>query len=178
MTGKKILFQGKHINLVAEGRWEFAERPRVCGIVFIAAMTPEKRVIMVEQYRPPVGRIVVELPAGLAGDIPGQEHEDLAVAARRELLEETGYEAAEMHKVMEGVPSAGICSEVLTLFVATGLRKVSEGGGDAHEQITVHEVPIGQMNDWLAAQTALGKTVDYKVYAGLWHLETLRKSCA
>src|SRR5580704_13589060 len=91
---KRTLFEGKHIRMVARGDWEYAERKNVTGIVAIIAVTAEGKLLLVEQYRPPLGKTVIELPAGLAGDIAGQEGEAMVTAARRELLEETGYEAA------------------------------------------------------------------------------------
>ena len=120
---KKILAQGRHLRFVSRDGWEFAERPHVTGIVVIVAVTPEDKLILVEQYRPPVGRRVLELPAGLAGDIDGAEDEDLSEAARRELLEETGYQAKSFVRLCEGPSSAGICSEVLTFFRRRDSRK-------------------------------------------------------
>jgi ADP-ribose pyrophosphatase len=68
---KEILYSGKHVQFVKIGNWEFADRPRISGIVVITALTPEGEVLFVEQFRPPVGKSVIELPAGLAGDIAG-----------------------------------------------------------------------------------------------------------
>jgi ADP-ribose pyrophosphatase len=99
--------------------------------------------------------------------VAGQEGEDLANAARRELLEETGYEAAEMRQVAEGTPSAGITDEVITIYRATGLKKTGLGEGDGSEQITLHEIEVSRVVQWLEAQRAAGKLVDLKVYAGL-----------
>ena len=110
----------------------------VTGIVAIIAVTDDGKLLLVEQDRPPVGRRVIELPAGLAGDENGAEHEDLATAARRELREETGYDAAEMVRVAAGPPSAGMTDEVITLFRARGLRKVDDAGGVGSEQITLN----------------------------------------
>jgi len=90
---KEVLYQGRHVDFVKVGNWEFADRPAISGIVAIAAVTPEGEALFVEQFRPPVGKLVIELPAGLAGDVSGSEKEELAEAAKRELLEETGYEA-------------------------------------------------------------------------------------
>src|SRR4051812_22417920 len=92
----KTLCDGKHIRLVQKGKWEFVERKKVSGIVGIVAVTDDGKLILVEQFRPPVNKRVIEIPAGLAGDVAGREEESLETAARRELLEETGYEAREM----------------------------------------------------------------------------------
>lgn len=165
---KETLFQGRHLHLVRAGSWEYAERPGVTGIVGILAVTEERKLLLIEQFRPPVGRRVIELPAGLAGDLPQYQIESLATAAQRELLEETGYQAREMEYLVEGPPSAGITSEVLTLFRAHGLSKVNEGGGDATERIQVHEVPLAEVESWLKKRIAEGVMVDFKVYAGLY----------
>ena len=160
--------EGKYIRLVRQGGWEFARRKGISGIVGIVAVTDDRKLLLVEQYRAPVGASVIELPAGLAGDAKGHEREDLADAARRELLEETGYEARSMQRVAAGAASAGMTDEIITLFRATGLRKTGEGAGDETEDITVHEVPLSGVIDWLAAQERGGKLIDLKVYCGLY----------
>ena len=98
----KILFDGKHIQLLARQNWEFAARKNVTGIVGIIAVTDDRKLLLVEQYRPPVDASVIELPAGLAGDLPNYSGEELVAAAKRELLEETGYEAAHWKMVGGG----------------------------------------------------------------------------
>lgn len=167
MSDRITLAQGKHLNLVRRGTWEFAHRPGITGIVGIIAVTAERELILVEQYRPPVDARVIELPAGLAGDVAAASNESLADAARRELLEEAGYHAAQMKQVAQGPASAGICDEIITLFLATDLQKQHSGGGDATEEITIHLVPLDAIHPWLKDQQHAGKAVDLKVYSGL-----------
>jgi ADP-ribose pyrophosphatase len=164
---KKIITVGKYVNLASRDGWEFVERKNISGIVGVLAVTDGNKILLIEQYRPPVNKIVFELPAGLAGDVPGTEGEDLAIAARRELLEETGYEARDMIRLVEGASSAGITDESVTLFRATGIRKTGPGGGDGNERLKLHEVPLPEVLDWLQARCAEGAAVDMKVYAGL-----------
>lgn len=169
-TAKQILHQGKHIRLVRRGRWEYAERLRISGIVILVPVTDENRIVLVEQYRVPAGGCVLELPAGLVGDVPGRHRESLVTAAKRELIEETGYSARHMRFLTEGPPSVGISGEHVSFFLATGLRKVGPGGGDASEDIRVHEVPLRRVDAWLASRRRMGLIVDPKVYTGLYFL--------
>ena len=162
-----IVYAGKHVQMISRGGWEFAHRPGLTGIVGVIAVTDDRELILIEQYRPPLKAIVVELPAGLAGDVKGSETETLASAARRELMEETGYAARTMKQVATGVSSAGITDEVLTLFLATGLKKTGLAEGDGSEQITTHLVPLDDVEAWIKKQQRKGKQVDLKIYAAL-----------
>jgi len=164
----QTLAEGRHLRLVRRDGWEWVERRRTSGIVAILACTPEDRLLLVEQFRPPVGGRVLEIPAGLAGDIAGHEDEELATAAARELVEETGYEAQHLELLAAGPISAGLCTEIVSFFLGQGLRKVGAGGGDASESIDVHEVPRRQVPDYLRQRQATGVLVDPKVYAGLY----------
>jgi ADP-ribose pyrophosphatase len=164
------LHEGKHLRFVRRGHWEYAERRGISGAVVIVAVTREGRLLLTEQFRPPVNRVVIELPAGLAGDIPGEEAEAFATAARRELLEETGYAAARMKRLAGGPASAGVSNEIVTFFLATGLREVGAGGGDAHEDIIVHKVPLTRVTRWLRQKEKDGALIDVKIFAGLYFL--------
>lgn len=163
-----VLAEGRFARLVAENGWEWVERVNASGAVVIVAVTSEGQLVLVEQYRIPLGRRVIELPAGLVGDGTGGEHEELADAARRELLEETGYEAARLEYLADGPSSAGLADEVYALFLARPAHRVGQGGGDQSEDIQVHLVPLEQADVWLEAQRRQGIMVDTKVYAGLY----------
>ena len=163
-----VLHRGRFLELCEADTWEFVRRPGVKGIVAIVAVTDDQQLILVEQYRPPVGRAVIELPAGLAGDIPLQEDEPLVTAARRELKEETGYEAKHWTCLGEGPSSAGLTTEIITFFHAGGLLKVGEGGGDQHEDIRVHRVAVAEFSAWSRDREREGKLVDFKIHAGLF----------
>ncbi|MFT7582962.1 MAG: ADP-ribose pyrophosphatase [Myxococcota bacterium] len=166
----EVLAEGRFTRLVRKNGWEYVERTNTSGIVLVIALTPENELLLVEQFRPPVNARVIELPAGLAGDIVGQEDEALSIAAGRELEEETGFRAARLEEVARGPLSAGLTTEVVTVFRAYELTRVSDGGGDETEDIVVHAVPLADVPVWLATQTAAGVMLDPKVYAALYFL--------
>lgn len=166
----EVLSSGRYIRLVREGTWEWAERTNASGVVVVLATTPSDGLLFVEQHRIPVGGRVIELPAGLAGDVAGEEDEALERAAARELEEETGWRPSRVERLTGGPVSAGMTSEILTFFRATGLVRISDGGGDPSEEIVVHEVPVSRAHDWLAERAAAGVMADPKVYAGLYFL--------
>jgi ADP-ribose pyrophosphatase len=161
------VWQGKHIQVHNDNGWEYVQRNRVSGIVCLVAVTPENKLLIVEQYRPPLKAHCIEIPAGLAGDTADYAGEAMETAARRELLEETGYEAQTFKPVFTGAVSAGLSDEVITFFIAQNLKRVGEAQGDGHEQITVHEIDLKQIHDWLGQQHEQGKIIDCKVYTGL-----------
>lgn len=163
----ETLCDAKYLRLVRADGWEFVQRKNLSGIVGIIAITNDRKLILVEQYRPPVGKSVIEIPAGLAGDTAAFANEELRLAAMRELEEETGYRAGRMTLVASGTASAGLCDEIITLFRADDLKKVGDGGGDESEEITVHEIAVDQVEEWLKQQLAQNKLVDLKVYSAL-----------
>jgi len=167
---EQVVWRGEWIAAVTRGKWEYVRRRNVTGIVGMVAVTDEGKLLLVEQHRAAVGGPVVELPAGLVGDEPGRQGEPLEAAARRELIEETGYEAARMERLVEAAPSAGLSGESITLFRAAELRKVGPGGGDDSEDITVHEVPLGEVEAFCDARRRAGAVIDAKIYAGLYFL--------
>lgn len=170
MLGKQTLAEGRHLRFVVRNQWEFVERPGISGIVVIVGLTAHRGLVLVSQWREPVGAPVVELPAGLAGDLPGSEMEELAAAAKRELREETGFEAGALEVVLTGPPSPGISDEVVTFYRARGLVRVSRGGGEAGEGVRAHVVPLARLESWLEKMKARGFLVDPKVLAGAYLL--------
>jgi ADP-ribose pyrophosphatase len=162
------LHTGKFLALVKEGHWEYVDRVNASGAAIILAVTADQKILLVEQYRIPVHARTIELPAGIIGDEPGGANESHAAAARRELLEETGFEAEHIEPVTTGAACSGITSERVTLFRATGLHRAGKGGGVAHEDIVVHEVPLVEAVAWLETKARTGVLIDPKVYAGLF----------
>ena len=165
---REVLAEGLFVRLVRRDGWEWAERTNNSGVVAVVAITAEARLVLVEQYRAPLEARVLELPMGLSGDLAHAAGEDFREAARRELLEETGYEAGRLELLAEGPTSSGLTSEILTFFLATGCRKIGHGGGDESEEIEVHVVPLDRADAWLEQRRAAGVVLDPKVYAALY----------
>lgn len=167
----ETLYAGKWLSLRRRGRWEYAERNNPGGAVIILAVTAEDKVLFVEQYRVSIQCTTIEMPAGLVGDVPGQTGESTLQAAGRELEEETGYRCERLEFVHRGPSSSGMSTEMIEFVRAWGLRKVGPGGGDATEDITVHEVPRSEAGEWLLERVTAGYSVDPKLFAGLWFIE-------
>lgn len=165
---RETLGSGRFLRLVKVGRWEFAERTNASGAVAIIATTPDRRLVLTEQFRPAVGQWVIDLPAGLAGDQAGTDEEPLVRSAQRELLEETGYAAKSWKQVAACCSSPGLSSEVITYFLVRNVLAVGEGGGVDHEEIKVHIPALRTIRPWLARQIRAGKLIDAKVYLGLY----------
>ncbi len=166
-----MLAEGKFIRFVSKGNWEYIERVNCDGAVVILALTKDRKVIFVEQFRPPVGKKVIEFPAGLMNDCPKRKtKETLISAAKRELLEETGYKAKKIIKILEGPASSGTASDMLTLVRAVDIEKVSAGGGDEGESIVVHEVKLDKAESWLRRMEKKGFLIGTRIYAGLYFL--------
>jgi len=168
---RTILAEGRFLRLVKSGRWELVERRNASGVVAIVAVTTDRRLVLIAQHRAPVDRIVVELPAGLVGDDPGQGDEAAQSAAQRELLEETGYAAPRWTLLTTGPSSAGLTSEVVALWHADGAEQVEAGGGVDGERIAVHAIPLADVPAFLRAQATGGALIDHKVWAGLWFID-------
>ena len=164
----EVLAEGKYLRFLSEGGWEYVIRPHSAGVVVIVAVTPARELILVEQHRVAVHATVIELPAGLVGDTSALRGEGLETAARRELIEETGYEAGRMVELAAGPISVGVSAEVVTFFHAQDLRRVGPGGGDDSEDITVHLIPLAGLRTWLADKQRGGLLVDPKIFAGLY----------
>lgn len=162
------LAQGRFLRLVrdADG-WEWVERSNASAVVAIIAVTDDDHLIAVEQLRRPVGRRVLELPAGLAGDAAAYDGEPPIEAAKRELFEETGYAATQWTWLAEAPSSAGLTSETVHLFLARGLVAEGPGGGDEHEAIVHHRIPLDGAWAWLDAQRAAGLLVDHRLMLGV-----------
>jgi ADP-ribose pyrophosphatase len=157
----ETMWEGRYIKAIKQGQWEYVARPGGIGAVVILAIDAEDRVVLVEQYRVPLGRRCLEMPAGLVGDETAGE--PAGVAAARELEEETGYRAGRIEELGVFYASPGMASEGFTLVRAHELTRVGAGGGAGDEDIEVHLVPRAQIKAFVAAKRAEGVAIDVKM---------------
>lgn len=157
---EEVVWQGKYIAAKRRGRWEYVGRARNIRAAVILA-TIDGDVLLVEQYRVPLGRDCLELPAGLIGD--DSEGEDDLVAAGRELEEETGYRAGRLEDLGTYYSSPGMVSESFTLVRATEVERTGPGGGIEGENIIVHRVPLPEVAAFVATKRAQGCGIDVRL---------------
>jgi len=127
------------------------------GAVAIAAMDPDGRLMMIYQYRHPVGRRLWELPAGLL-DAPG---EDPLAAAQRELTEEAGLTATDWTVLVDVAPSPGFSDESVRVFLARGVTEVGRPSTDADDE----EADLQAR--WVSLPVAVRMVLDGKIVNGI-----------
>ena len=157
---EQTVWQGRFLEMKKRGRWEYVGRIGGVEAAVIVAID-DGQVLLVEQYRVPLGRQCLELPAGLIGDETAGETAE--VSAARELEEETGYRPVRCTSLGTFYASPGMVSERFHLIRAEGLTKVSEGGGTADENIVVHRVPLAEIADFIAEKRRAGTAIDVKL---------------
>ncbi|WP_129792307.1 NUDIX hydrolase [Sphingosinicella sp. CPCC 101087] len=157
---EETVWQGRFIAAKRRGKWEYVSRTRGITAAVILAVDGSD-VILVEQYRVPLGTRCLELPAGLIGD--DEDGEEAEAAAIRELEEETGYRAERMVDLGRFHASPGMSSEGFHLMRAEGLTRVGDGGGVPGENIVVHRVPLAEVAAFAAAKRAEGCAMDVKM---------------
>ena len=156
----QTVWQGKYISALKRGRWEYVSRTGSTNAVVILA-EHDGKVILIEQYRVPVGARCLELPAGLVGD----EDKDATVeeTAIKELEEETGFAADRVERLGQFHSSPGMVAESFTLVRAHGVRRIGDGGGTEHEDIAVHLVAREDIPGFVEQRRAAGTAVDVKL---------------
>ena len=163
MSSEQVMWEGRFITAVRDGRWEYVRRARGIRAVVILAETDAGEIVLIEQHRVPIGKPCLELPAGLIGDDDGGAEDTVEAAAARELVEETGYRPARVEQLGEFFSSPGMVSEGFTLVRASGLTRVGEGGGIDGEDIVVHHVPRDAIAAFVAAKRDEGAGIDVKL---------------
>lgn len=155
----ETVWQGKYIVAKRDGKWEWAARARNIGAVVIIAID-EGHVLLVEQFRVPLGRRTIELPAGLVGD--ETTGESIEAAAIKELREETGWIAEGVARLGSYASSPGMVGETFELVRATGL---SDSGEPPEDGITLHRVALADIAAFLDRKRAEGLVMDVKLLA-------------
>ena len=179
----KIAHAGKHISVLEQsyenthngriGTYEVVVRNKVAGIVSVLPVTQDNEIILIRQFRIPLGREVIEQPAGLNDKI-GESNVD---AAKRELLEETGYSSDELEYILTVPTSSGLTNELISCYIAKNCQKVSQLLDlDSSESISVLTLPIETAFQYLVEESRKGNLVDSKVFMMLqWYLNTIGK---
>lgn len=171
LTEKKIdgrvMYDGNFITvckdnvLLPDGSTSTREYITHPGAVAVLALLDNGRLVMERQYRYPLQREFIELPAGKIDD---QEH--ILDCAKRELLEETGYVAKEWIHLTTAWPCIGYADERMEYFLARGLthegRQLDDG-----EFLEVFELSLEEALEWVRA----GRISDSKTIVGLFWLE-------
>lgn len=143
---REVLFEGKVIDLHIEevelpnghtSRRELIKHP---GAVAILAITDEKKIVMVQQYRKALDKVIVEIPAGKL-----EKGEAPEVTAKRELEEETGYDCEILTPLISFYTSPGFADELVHLFIAEDLKKIENPASlDEDEFVDVLEVSLDE----------------------------------
>lgn len=168
MSTIRILHDAQFLRLQRDRHWEYVSRLRAAGAGFVVAVTDAGELILVEQYRIPLHKRCIELPAGIIADSAATHGESAEASALRELEEETGFRGTHTRALCRGPVAAGLTDEMSYFTEVTGLTRVSEGGGVEGEDIVVHLVPLEKVESWIAEQEARDLLVDPRIFIGLY----------
>lgn len=177
MGATKLHFDGQYLGIRVRDNWEFVTRTNATSVAILVPVTDQDELVLVEQFRIPVQSRVIELPAGLVGDLDDPE-ESIVTAARRELEEETGFRAGRLTTLLCCPSTAGMSDEMISFLLAEDLVRIGPGGGDGSEDIEVHLVPLASASDWLVHMMNQAKQVDPKIYCALYWLERRKSGLA
>jgi ADP-ribose pyrophosphatase len=147
-----------------EGTWTYIERRgRQRAVVVVAATESSRSLVLIEQFRVPFGRPVVEFPAGLVD--PGEE---LAQAARRELREETGFDGEVLEVGPEVSTTAGLSTETVHMvYMRVGETPAAAATPERSERISLRLLPPERFAGYLEESRREGRLLDAKLYVYL-----------
>lgn len=165
----QLLHKGKVVNLridsveLPNGKIASREVVEHVGAVAVVPITDNEEVLMVRQYRHPVGEILLEIPAG---KLDSGENSDQCAA--RELLEETGMVAADIRRMFSIYSSPGFCDEILHIYIA---RNLTDQGQqlDEDEFLEVEKIPLKKTLEMIFS----GQVKDAKTIAALLVVKNL-----
>ncbi|MGD0337469.1 MAG: NUDIX hydrolase [Bacteroidota bacterium] len=166
------IFRGRVFNVIvdnieydsgAKGVREVAQHP---GGAVVIGLFPDETILLVRQFRFAVDAWLWELPAGKLD--PGENPLD---AARREFQEETGYSAGSVRKLAQIHTTPGFCTEILHIYMATGLTKNIEGQKleEGEQTLTVHQIPLHKTIEMIEQ----GEITDSKTICGIFLTERI-----
>jgi ADP-ribose pyrophosphatase len=168
MSEPKLLYAGGYLNLMERNGWEYVTR-NTHDVAIILPVFDNGRILLIKEFRQPLQKYVIGLPAGLVGD---KGEEGIFDAARRELLEETGYMADNLELVLSNSPSSsGMTTETFNLLIARKLRKLGAGGGDNTEDIENIEINLDDIDSLRDKWVSEGFVIDPKIYMGLYFIK-------
>ena len=166
MPTSETLYETRWLSLERIGTWDFVRRPHSDACVGILPITPDDEVVLIEQFRIPPQRHVIEIPAGIVGDEEEHHGESLADTAARELLEETGYWAESWERMTTIHNAIAYSDEGIELYVAHRLE-MRAPRLDAGEFLEVFTAPVGEA----LAMVRDGRITDVKTMIALFWLE-------
>lgn len=127
--------------------------------VNVIALTPKNEVVLIEQYRHGIEDMILEIPGGMI-----DEDELPEDAVRRELLEETGYTAAEIISLGKSHPNPAIQNNQMHHFLALGCEKTEEVSFDSHESIGTRLAPLSDV-----AELILNEQITHSLVLACFH---------
>ncbi|MGM7721298.1 NUDIX hydrolase [uncultured Metabacillus sp.] len=161
----KEIFKGRVIDVYLEevelpnGKTSTREIVKHPGAVAVIAITPENKILMVEQFRKPLGRTLVEIPAGKL-----EKGEQPLATAKRELEEETGYTCSNLKPLISFYVSPGFADELVHLFIAENLEKLTNAAElDEDEFLDVLEVTLEEAQEMIESKRIYDAKTAYAV---------------
>ena len=153
-TQTKVIYEGKVVQLQVddvllpngkEAKRELIKHP---GAVAIIPITKNKKIVMVEQYRKPLEKSIIEIPAGKL-----EKGESPEITAVRELEEETGYTTKKLTKVTSFYTSPGFADEIMYIYVSDELEKLDFPPAlDEDEFVEIHELTLAEAKQYIQEQ--------------------------
>lgn len=166
VTKSETIFNGKvfdvrvdEIEYNGTGNKSFRQVAVHPGGAVIVPVNDRGRIVLISQYRYPLNEVVFELPAGKL-----EKGEDPMVCASRELTEETGYSAKKLSKLGKICTTPGFCSEILHIYLATGLVPGNHAREEGEEDIQLFEFTLEEIDEKIKS----GEIVDGKTISGIY----------
>ncbi|MEK6645308.1 MAG: NUDIX hydrolase [Candidatus Firestonebacteria bacterium] len=171
LVKRNTIYKGRILNFfvddvkLPDGNKSTREVVQHPGAVTIIPLLNKYQVVLVKQYRYAIQKLTFEFPAGTL-----HKGENPLLCAKRELTEETGYRAKLFKKLITFYTAPGFCSELMHLFLATGLTKLSSQNLDVDEFVEMEEMSLKSAFKMLRS----GRIIDSKTIIGLLLLKEMK----